>query len=132
MKYMGIDYGSKRVGVAISDDDGQMAFPKEVLPNNKFLMVELKNIIQSKKIEKVIVGESKNFDMSDNAIMNEVRFFSSELERDTGVPVLFEYEYLTSHQASRTNYEMGGSGAILDASAAAIILQSYLDKNKGK
>ena len=132
MKYLGIDYGSKRIGVAMSDDGGNMAFPKAVIPNNRHLMVELSNLIKNHKIEKVIVGESKDFNMEDNPIFKDARFFASELARETGVSVEFEPEYLTSHQAGRTNFELSGGNAMLDASAAAIILQSFLDKVRSR
>jgi putative holliday junction resolvase len=130
MKYLGLDYGSKRVGVALSDDSGTMAFPKGVVPNNRYLMSELQNMVKSNKVEKIIVGESKNFDMNDNPIFKDAKFFAEELARDTQLEVEFEPEYLTSHQAERTSHELGGSNFMLDASAAAIILQSYLDKNR--
>ena len=130
MKYLGIDYGSKRVGVALSDDGGVMAFPKAVIPNNRHLMKDLVDIVKNSKVEKIVVGEPKDFKMEDNPIFKDARFFSSELARDTGIPVEFEPEYLTSHEANRTNFELAGGNAMIDASAAAIILQSYLDKHK--
>ncbi len=132
MKYLGIDYGSKRVGVSLSDDGGRMAFPKGVIPNDRYLMKSLADMVKSHKVDTVVVGESKDFQMNDNPIFADARFFASELGRETGVQVEFEPEFLSSHQASRTNHELGGRNAFLDASAATIILQSYLDKLNNK
>lgn len=132
MRYLGIDYGSRRVGVALSDEGGQMAFPKCVLPNNRELMIELKKLCEHNQVGAVVVGASKDFQMEDNPIFKDTRFFSEELARETGLNVDFEPEYLTSHQASRTEHELGGTNAFIDASAAAIILQSYLDKRSSQ
>ncbi len=132
MRYLGIDYGSKRVGVALSDEAGTMAFPKTVFPNNRHLMTELRKLCEQQKVEKIVVGGSKDFDMNDNPIFKDTRFFSEELARETNLPVEFEPEYLTSHQAAQTEHALGGNNPFLDASAAAIILQSYLEKSKNK
>lgn len=132
MRYMGIDYGSKRVGVSLSDENGRMAFPKGVIPNNRYLMGEIKDICKGHKVEKVIVGESRDFNMNENPVFKDARFFAAEVGRDTGLPVEFEPEFLTSHEAERTNHTLGGNNPFLDASAATIILQSYLDKIKNQ
>ncbi len=142
MRYLGIDYGSKRVGVAVSDEAGEFALPLVVLPNDKKLLPEVKKIISEKKIGAVVLGESTNFKGEDNVIMEGVRKFRSALERETGLSVFLEPEFLTSAEANRVNtWEPEKSrksgerlrqpkvkNAMLDASAAALILKSYLDK----
>ena len=129
MRLLGIDYGKKRVGVALSDDKGLMAFPKAVLPNDNYLFTEIKNIVKSQGIETVVVGDSKDYDMADNPIMTKIRRFVDELRRDLGVVVIYEPELLSSHQAAKGRHELGGT-EMIDASAAAIILQSYIDRHK--
>ncbi len=124
MRLLGIDYGKKRVGIAISDDQGMMAFPKAVLPNDNFLMTELKALIKGHDIGTIVIGESKDYAMKDNAIMAKVRSFVAELERETGIAPIYEPEMLTSHQA--THFQ--GKTDMIDASAASIILQSYIDR----
>lgn len=124
MRHLGIDYGSKRVGIALSDEAGKMAFPKAVLPNNRYLIMDIVKMCKAQKVEVIVVGESKDFNMNDNPILASSRFFAGELGRETGCQVEFEPEYLTSVQAE----QIQGKGPMLDASAAAIILQSYLDK----
>ncbi len=70
------------------------------------------------------MGDSRDFKGNPNPIMKDVDFFKGELERELHLPVFLEPEFMTSQQAEREQ----GATALLDASAAAIILQSYLDR----
>lgn len=124
MNFLGIDYGSRRVGIATADSDAGMAFPKSVIKNDKDLLSTVKDICEKEKIEKIILGESKNLNGEDNKIHTDIKKFKEELEKTIGVPVIFVPEYYTSMQASR----LQGENSMIDASAAAIILQIYLDK----
>lgn len=126
MRLLGIDYGSKKVGIALSDDKGMMAFPKAVLPNDNFLMTEVKNLITGHGVSTVVIGESQDYQMKDNPIMKKARAFADELSRDVDIDVVFEPELLSSHQA--THFQ--GKTAMIDASAASIILQSFIDRKK--
>jgi len=123
MRYLGIDFGSKRVGLAVSDEDGAFAFPLSVLPNTPELVQRIKEVCGEKQIGEIIVGESKDFSQKENDIMLEVRPFVAELEKETGLMVRLHPEFLTSLEATR----LQGENAMLDASAAALILKSYLD-----
>jgi len=125
MKYLGIDFGSKRVGVATSDEEGKMAFPYSVILNGEKLFTEIDKIIKKEKIDKIVIGESKNFAGEPNAIMKEIEKFKKELQDKTELKVIFEPEFMTSSQAEIIQ----GKNEMHDASAAAIILQSFLDKN---
>lgn len=124
MRLLGIDYGKKRVGVALTDDKGLMAFPKAVLPNDNFLVTELRDMVKNQGVSVIVLGESKDFKMIDNPIMSQIKMFKDELERATGLEVFYEPEMLSSHQA--THFQ--GKNVMIDASAAAIILQSYIDR----
>ncbi len=126
MKLLGIDYGEKRVGVAVADTDTNMAFPKAVLPNNKFLMGEIKNMCKGYGVEKIIIGESKDFKGRNNEIMKDIEMFKKMLEIDLGLSVEYIPEFMSSQQALHLQEDT----KMLDASAATIILQSYLDKYK--
>ncbi len=121
---MGIDYGSKRVGIAVSDEAGQFAMPLIVLKNSKNLLEEVAGIIKENKIEEIIIGESKDYKGKANAILPESLNFKKDLE-GKGFTVHLEPEFMTSTNAERFQ----GKHDMLDASAAALILQSYLDKN---
>lgn len=125
MKYLGIDFGLKRVGIAISDEQGVFSFPLIVLPNEENLEDKITKICEEKKIETIVIGESKDYKMKDNKIMEDVRRFSENLKIKTGLNVVFHPEFLTSAEAERIQ----GKNEMLDASAAAIILKSYLDLN---
>lgn len=123
--YLGIDYGTKRVGVAFSDETGKVAFPLAVLQNNEGLLASIKSIVADKKAIKIILGESNNLNGKPNAVMKEVEKFKEDLASAVAVPIIFEPEFWTSVQAERWQ----GKNEFIDASAAAIILQSYLDRN---
>jgi putative Holliday junction resolvase len=127
-KYLGIDYGSKRVGIAMSDDDGMMAFPKEVLSNDAKLIQNLEKIVKDNNIKKVVIGESKNYKMKDNEIMAEIIDFKEVIEKILEIDVVFQAEFMTSVQAQKIQ----GKNDMIDASAASIILQTYLDSDKNK
>jgi len=126
MKYLGIDYGEKRVGVAISDEDGKMAFPFDVLSNDKRLIQRLAEICKREKIEKIVFGESKDLAGKDNPLMETAREVFSTIKKKIGLPVVWEPEFFTTAEAER----LQGKHGMLDASAAAIILTSYLTKLK--
>lgn len=127
MRYLGIDYGTKRIGLAVSNEEGTMAFPEGVLPNEKWCLDEIYSICNIHKIDNVVIGESKDFKGKDNQIMEDVRIFVEKLKMH-GLTVVYEPEVLTSMQAERIQ----GQTDKTDASAATIILQSYLDRQKFK
>ena len=144
MRYLGIDYGSKRVGVAVSDEEGKFALPLSVLSNNQKLLPEIKKIIAEKQVGAVVLGESKNFKGEANVIMSAISKFREVLEKEIGLTVHFEAELFTSAEANRMKPPASGQNrksgvrlrrpetrnVMLDASAAAIILQSYLGRMK--
>jgi putative Holliday junction resolvase len=123
MKYLGIDYGTKRIGLATSDEEGRVAFPKEVIPNDNKVLEVLERYIKEEGVECIVLGESKNYLMEDNDIMTEVLDLKKILETTMEVDVKMHSEVLSSVQAKK----MGASDKMLDASAAAVILQSYLE-----
>ncbi|OHA46450.1 MAG: hypothetical protein A2541_00580 [Candidatus Taylorbacteria bacterium RIFOXYD2_FULL_36_9] len=125
MRYLGIDFGEKRVGIAISDEDGKIAFPSVVLTNDKDLLKNIVDLCMKNTVEVVVMGESKNYQGQINDIMWKIDGFKKQLET-IGFKVVFEPEFMTSIQAS----QITGENEMIDASAAAIILQSYLDKTQ--
>jgi putative Holliday junction resolvase len=126
MRYLGIDYGSKRVGVALSDEGNTFALPHSVIQNSEELVEDLRKIIHENKVGHIILGESKNFKGEDNKIMKDIRNFKEDLENTLNMPVIFEPEFLTSHEAEHIQ----GKNDMHDASAAALILKSYLERIK--
>ena len=123
MRLLGIDYGAKRVGVAISDEDRRLAFPKSVILNSRELSNTLRDMALEAGTTHIIMGESRNFKGEKNAVMDGILKLKNELE-GFNLTVSLEPEFVTSQQAAR----LQGGGSELDASSAALILQSYLDK----
>jgi RNase H-fold protein (predicted Holliday junction resolvase) len=103
-----------------------MAFPYTVMANDKNLLSGLEEIIKREGISHIILGESKDFSGKSNRIMDDIEVFKKQIEDRIKLPVAFELEFLTSAQAERSQ----GKHKLLDASAAAIILQSFLDRNR--
>ena len=124
MKYLGIDYGTKRVGIAFSDIESRMAFPYGVFPNTADLIERIVDLVKKEGVGKIIVGESLNFQNEPNPIMKKILPFAAELKSMSGLPLEFMTEVLTSQEAKHIQ----GDNELNDASAAAIILQSYLDR----
>jgi len=125
-KYLGIDFGLKRIGLATSDDTLSLAFPYKTIKNSKNVVQEVIDLIQKDSITKVVIGESKNLDMKDNPIMKQINIFKKALE-EKDVKVDFHPEMYSSAQVINL---MGEENKAIDASAAAIILQNYLDLQK--
>ncbi|MFZ3011555.1 MAG: Holliday junction resolvase RuvX [Minisyncoccia bacterium] len=145
MRFLGIDYGTKRIGVAISDESGTLAFPKDIVPNDTNTFVRIREMIEKENIKEIVVGESVDFRGHLNALSGRIEVFILELEEKFKLPVNKQKEFLTSVEARKSKNTKAGlspsqahskvkqikSGRI-DASAAALILQRFLDKrNKG-
>jgi putative holliday junction resolvase len=123
MRYLGIDFGEKRVGIALSDEDGKIAFPNVVLVNDGDLIKNIVDLCMKNAVEVVVMGESRDYKGQINSIMWKIEGFKKQLEM-IGFKVVFEPEFMTSVQAS----QITGENKMLDASAAAIILQAYLNR----
>jgi len=122
MRFMAIDYGEKRVGVASTDESGSFALPRAVLDNDATLLEKVIRFKEENKIDKIILGESKNFLGEDNLIQKKILEFKTELE-EKGAEVLMHPEILTTMEAR----QIQGQTNMTDASAAALILKSFLE-----
>ncbi|MBX4191963.1 Holliday junction resolvase RuvX [Candidatus Parcubacteria bacterium] len=135
MRHLGIDYGTTRVGVALSDEEGRLAFPLEVIESGPKALSRVVELAQTNNVQKVVIGESRNFKNEPNLVMEDIEQFKKDLEELSHLPVDYQQEFFTSTQAAR-QFEPDGSRKEnpsqkkLDASAAALILQSYLDTHK--
>lgn len=128
MRLLAIDYGEKRVGIASTDETGRFALPHAVWPNDNTLIDKILKLKIEESIEKVIIGESKNFDGKANPIQKKIEELKVELEKH-GIEVIFHPEIFTTVEARR----LQGQTEMIDASAAALILKNFLDTvyNKG-
>ncbi len=124
MRYLGIDFGSKRVGLALSDESCRFAMPHSVLVNDKNLVETVAKICADEKIAKIIIGKSLNYQMQANPILAVSESFAKELAEKTKLPIVWEQEFLTSQEAKRDI----GKDDLYDARAAALILKSYLER----
>ncbi len=139
VKYLGIDYGARRIGVAVSDESAILAFPLGTIDAGPKALDEVLDIAKENGVSIAVMGESLNFKKEKNPIMQQIEKFAERLQ-DRGVAVVFEPEFMTSSQAERQFDKLTVSkpqarqlkGAQNhthnDASAAAIILQAYLDR----
>lgn len=119
MRYLGIDYGEKRIGLAFSDSGGKIAIPYSVVGSFGGVVLAVKK----ENIGKIVIGLPIGFSGKDTDQTKTIRKFAEALKKKVKLPVEFENEFLTTKIASQFS-----SKNKVDASAAAIILQSYLDK----
>ncbi len=124
-RLMAIDYGEKRIGIALSDDKAMMAFPHSVVPNSKDVVGVLADIARKNEVGTIVMGDSKNYAGERNPIMKPA-LECVEALKALGFAVELELELLSSHQAAHFQ----GKTAMADASAASIILQSYIDRKR--
>lgn len=128
MRLMGIDYGTKRVGVALSDDKGMMAFPRTVFPNDARLMENISSLTEKENVTQIIIGHSLGRDGMPNKIHAQVEEFIQDITLNLGIPVELEPEQYTTQEAIRFQ----GKNKMTDASAAAVILNSYIVRTQNK
>ena len=126
MRYLGIDYGEKHIGISVSDETGSMAFPHATFSNNKTLIEEIKKVVDEKKVGGIVIGESKDFQGKENPIMETARAFARTLGEALSLPIFFEPEFMTSVEARHIQ----GGGDKTHASASALILKSFLDRKQ--
>src|SRR3989344_4923705 len=101
MRFLGVDYGTKRIGLAISDENGALAFPKEVILSDKNIFEKLNQIIKKENISEIVVGESVNFKGEPNIVSEKIEVFILELKEKFNLPVHKQKEFLTSVEARK-------------------------------
>jgi putative holliday junction resolvase len=133
MRILAIDHGTKRMGIAISDELKMIAQPLELIPAEPFadFLTRLKELLQEKEVELVLVGLPRNMDGSFGPAALKVEAFVAALRCAIAAPVKTWDERLTSTQANRSLIQAGvrrdKRKQKVDMTAAAILLQSYLD-----
>ncbi len=139
MRIMGLDYGTKTVGVAISDDMMITAQPVETIVRERTNKLRktyqrIEELISQNDVEKIVIGKPLNMNGTEGEMVRLMREFSQELSRRTGLEIIEVDERLTTSEADRILKETGiaisGRKEHIDKMAAAIILQTYLDMNK--
>ncbi|SCY24092.1 MULTISPECIES: Holliday junction resolvase RuvX [unclassified Butyrivibrio] len=139
MRIMGLDYGSKTVGVAISDELLLTAQGREIIrrkEENKLrrTLARIEELIQEYGVEKIVLGLPLNMDQTPSERSQLCLEFKDKIERRTGIPVIMWDERLTTVEADEIMDEAGIKGRdrkeYVDMIAAQIILQDYLDNRE--
>ncbi len=135
-KYLALDYGEKRIGLAISDVTRTLARPYKTISvtNFKALVKELREIITQEGVSKIIVGLPLTLKGTDSRKTEEVRLFIDQLQHQLSVPVVTADERLTTVQAHATLHALGKKPSRhrdrVDQYAAVHLLQTVLDQEK--
>lgn len=133
MRALAIDHGTKRMGIALSDETGTIAQPLEFIEAEPFtnFLVRLKQLLLEKQVDQIVVGMPRNMDGSYGPAALKVQEFVAVLKETIAVPIRTWDERLTSAQANRmliqAEVRRDKRKQRVDAAAAAILLQSYLD-----
>jgi len=133
MRVLGLDLGAKRIGLAISDAEGSIAFPMETLQHESRSQVfaALQKIIRERDVERVVVGLPLHMDGRAGPEAEDAKKFARDLAVATGLPVDTIDERWTTVEAERALRAAGRKGrkkrAVVDSVAASILLRTYLD-----
>ena len=135
MKVIGIDFGLSKVGLAISDPSGIIALPLKVIryKNKEDLLSELKDISKEKNVNKFVIGYPISMNYKENEMTKIIDIFKQYME-NMNFEVILEDERLSSEYAKKIMIEqdvkVSRNKEMVDLTAASIILQTYLDRNK--
>lgn len=142
MKYIGIDFGKKRIGLAVSNEEGTLAFPLRTLENNSDVISELVSLVSKESITSIVMGKSLNAQGTENLIQRDIRILCSKIKDQLPDLAIFHQDERGSSIAAAAH--LYGKDNIAnkkwtakanakkrehnDAHAATIILQRFLDK----
>ena len=132
MRYLAIDYGNKRTGLAICDESETITSPLAVLDTNENLIEKITQIIKDETVGAIVLGLPLNMDETQGPQARIVRDFSQQLKKHIDIPIHFEDERLSSFAAedklAAAELTRKKKKERLDAVAAAVILQTFLDR----
>lgn len=136
MKILGIDYGTRRIGVALGDQETRVAVPLEVIRIKKQelrsqeIIKELKKIVKREDVELIVVGLPIRTDGRQSALQKKVEHFIQNLQVALNVIIVTQDERFTSQEVEQVmrNYGKARKGIDKDSAAAALILQSWLER----
>ncbi|MCD6142468.1 Holliday junction resolvase RuvX [Candidatus Acetothermia bacterium] len=133
MRILGIDYGTVRIGLAISDPDGIIASPLPVYIRTDIRsdVEHIARLVRESGVERIVIGLPLNMDGTAGEMADEVAVFADRLRAQLSIPVVTFDERMTSTEAERVllqaNVSRKKRRGIRDSLAAVLILQSYLD-----
>lgn len=140
-KYLALDFGLKRIGVAISDENKLIAFPRNYLKNDRGILEKIIELANEENVSKIIIGLPLNLKSQETVITKKAKEFGDKLYKTIklkkiNIDIVFFDERLTSSLAktkmvnSDYNRKKRKEKGTLDSLSAQIILQDYLDKQK--
>lgn len=138
-RYAGIDFGTRRIGIALSDPTGTIAYPLTTLPRRagkRPPWTDLTRLLEEYEVAEVVIGLPLDLEGAEGEWATEVREFGAAVERRTSLPVHWIDERLSSVLAERTVRSLGlkksarEDRARIDAAAAAVILEAYLARER--
>jgi len=138
MRFLGIDYGRKRIGLALSDEEGILASPLPVYlrVDEKRDIVHLAALAQDRRVGGIVIGLPRHMDGSAGEMAREVETFADALRSAAGLATELFDERLTSREAERVLIEAdvsrGRRKALRDGLSAVLILQGYLDRRRSR
>ena len=133
MRILALDHGTRRIGVAVSDEMKMIASPMEYIPAEPMdkVIERLQQLVREKEVELILIGMPRNMDGTYGPATDKVKEFIAALQPHITTPVKTWDERLTSVMANRTllqgNVRRDKRKQTVDKMAAAILLQSYLD-----
>jgi len=131
---LGIDFGTRRIGLALSDPTGTLASPLPFLENSgpQKVITALQELVQAQDVQTVVIGLPRNMDGTYGPAAQKVREFIAQIQPHLSAKMICQDERLTTVQASRGLSQIGLSQKELrkkvDSSSAALILQQFLDR----
>ena len=134
MRYLAIDYGLKRTGLAVCDADETLASPLVVLTGQGGLIEKIRQAVADQAVDAIVLGLPLNMDGTEGDQAKRVRDFAAELIKQIELPLFFQDERLSSFDAEKKLAALGitrkKKKKHLDAIAAAAILQAFIDAAK--
>jgi putative Holliday junction resolvase len=132
VRIIGIDYGQKRVGLAMSDPLGITSQPLPFLPNDKNMFAQLKKLVEENQVSEIVVGLPITMRGSASEMTAEVEKFVDQLETHISIPIYLQDERLSTMESEKLLISADVSRKkrkeVRDSMAASIILQDYLER----
>ena len=136
---LGLDFGTRRIGLAVSDPEGSFAFPAGAIERSGMRkdLAALADVIQERGIRRIVLGLPLHMDGRAGEMAEAVRAFARELEKKTGLPVELFDERWTTLEAQRALRDAGRPSAKqrrgeVDAVAASILLRTWLERERAR
>jgi len=130
-RVLGLDFGERRIGVAVSDPLGMLAHTRPFIENNKKTMSKLMTLVEEEVIDKIVLGLPKNLKGEDTASTLKAKAFGEAIQKAIKLDLIYWDERFSTKAAQKQFIAMGIKSKKtkdkIDSQAAAFILQGYLD-----